>query len=112
VPDPLFVASSTAGSAIRLTDTIWRKIQDHHQEFHERDDYLNALRVAIQEPDYVVEGWGRARIALAWCEDAPSSPKHLAVVYRELNSEGFVISAFFVSRYERLLKRGVLWQKT
>jgi len=33
-------------------------------------------------------------------------------VYRELNGDGFVITAFFISRFERLLRRGILWQKS
>ena len=51
------------------------------------------------------------QIALAWCDAAPSRPKHIAVVFRELNGEGFIITAFFISRFERLLARGILWQK-
>jgi hypothetical protein len=110
--DPLLVATSKNGKVIRLTETIWRKIQDHHPEFGGPSKYLVAVRDAIDKPDYVVAGWGGAMIALAWNEDAPANPKHLAVVYREVDGDGFVIAAFFISRYERLLKRGVLWQRT
>jgi hypothetical protein len=60
----------------------------------------------------LVVGWEGADLALRWSEIAPGEPKHLAVVYREIDEEGFVITAFFVSRHERLLRRGTTWQRT
>ncbi len=112
MPDHLFIATSTNGKAVRLTETIWRKIQEHHAEFRDEVGYLTSIQATVERPEYVVTGWGGARIALAWCERAPATPKYLAVVYRELNGEGFIIAAFFISRFQRLLKRGVLWQRT
>ena len=110
--DILFVVRSRFSRQIRLTDTIWRKIEAQHPEFRGRRDYLDAIEAALQDPDYVVRGWGEGQMALRWCEIAPSRPKHLCVVYRELDSEGFVITAFFISRYERLLRREVLWRRS
>jgi hypothetical protein len=106
-----FVARSHDDREIRLTNTIWRKIQEHHPEFAQRD-YTDEISRAISDPDYIVEGWGGGRIALALCVSAPVGAKHIAVVYRELNGDGFIITAFFISRFERLLKRGILWQRT
>jgi hypothetical protein len=110
--DSLFVATSVTGRQIRLTESIWRKIEEHHREFAARDDYAEQIRQAIADPAYVVGGWQGASIALRWCDIAPTAPKYIAVVFRELNGDGFVITAFFISRHERLLKRGVKWQKT
>jgi len=110
--ESLFVATSVTGRTIRLTATIWRKIQDDHPEFRGTTDYLDEVRSAIEDPDYLVVGWEGADLALRWCDTAPGDPKHMSVVYRELDGEGFVITAFFVSRHERLLRRGITWQKT
>ncbi|MEO8457046.1 MAG: hypothetical protein ABI559_04470 [Chloroflexota bacterium] len=110
--DPILVATSVDGRAVRLTQTIWRKIQDHHPEFLGEPDYTNAIRAAIEQPEFVLRGWSGSKIALAWCESAPAAPKYIAVVYRELNGDGFIITAFFISRFERLLKRGIVWQRT
>ena len=110
--EPLFTVRSKSGKEIRLTRTIWHKIETHHPEFKDRSDYLEETRNAVEDPDYIVEGWAEGLLALRWCELAPSRPKHLCVVYREIDDDGFIITAFFISRYERLLRRGVLWQRS
>ena len=110
--DVLFIVRSRFGREVRLTRTIWRKIETQHAEFRDRNDYLNEIRTAVEDPDYVVRGWGEGLLALRWCELAPSRPKHLCVVYRELDGDGFIITAFFISRYERLLRRDVLWRRS
>ena len=104
-------AQSVGGKRIRLTETTWRKIQRDHLEFRDSADSLDAIRRAVEDPDYIVPGRFGVQITLAWCDAAPSRPKHIAVVLRELNGEGFIITAFFISRFERLLARGILWQK-
>lgn len=106
------MALSKTGRQIRLTETAWRKIQRDHPEFSDGLDYIEELRRALADPDYLVSGWEGADLALRWCDTAPGSPKYVCVVYRELDGEGFVITAFFASRHERLLRRGITWQKT
>ena len=109
----VFVSSSRFGKQIRLTETIWYdKIRKEHPEFAERGEYLEEIRRTIEDPDAIVEGWSRELLALRLCEIAPKSPKYLCVVYRELNDEGFVITAFFISRVEKLLRRTVRWRRT
>ncbi len=110
--EALFVVHSKSSKEIRLTLAIWRKIETQHPEFRDRSDYLEAIRSVIEDPDYIIQGWGEGLLALRWCELAPSRPKHLCVVYRELVDDGFIITAFFISRFERLLRRGVLWQRS
>ena len=81
---PLFVAASRTGHQIRLTPAAWRKIQRDHPEFSGGIDYLEEVRRTLEDPDYLVVGWEGADLALRWCEIAPGSPKHVCVVYREL----------------------------
>lgn len=107
----IFIAITPSNRKVRLTTKVWvNKIQKHHPEFLSID-YLWEIKVSLQTPDFVVNGWSGELIALKWCETAPRRPKHLCVVYRELNDDGFVITAFFTSRGDRFLKRGVTWQK-
>ncbi|PIU54912.1 MAG: hypothetical protein COS88_06140 [Chloroflexi bacterium CG07_land_8_20_14_0_80_51_10] len=107
-----FNVRSKFGKTIRLTKTIWHnKILVEHPEFGDRDEYVDQLRETIEHPEYIVKGWTGEYLALRWCEIAPKSPKYLCVVYRELNNEGFIITAFFISKYEKLLKRGIAWRE-
>jgi len=112
MPEILWVATSKFGKSVRLTEKVWSgKILQEHPEFSLLPGYLDELRKTIEEPEYVVEGWQQESLALRWCETAPKSPKYLCVVYREYNNEGFVITAFFISRYGKLLRRKVIWRK-
>lgn len=108
----IFVARSKFGKEIRLTRKIWfDKILAEHKEFAQRTDYPDEIKKIIEDPEYIVQGWEGELLAMRWCEIAPKTPKYLCVVYRELNGEGFVITAFFISRFGKLLRRKILWQK-
>lgn len=112
MPELLWLATSKSGKLIRLTSKVWfEKILLEHAEFSLLPGYLDELRKAIEDPEYVVEGWQGEYLALRWCENAPKSPKFLCVVYREYEKDGFVITAFFISRYGKLLRRKVKWRK-
>lgn len=112
MPDILWQATSKFGKLARLTDKVWsEKIIREHPEFSLQPEYLDALRQTIENPEYIVEGWQQELLALRWCEIAPSSPKYLCVIYHEYANEGFVITAFFISRYGKLLRRKVIWPK-
>lgn len=112
MPDILWQITSKSGKLIRLTDKIWsEKILQEHPEFSSRPEYVDELRLTIEKPEYIVEGWQQEMLALRWCEIAPRSPKFLCVVYREYDNEGFVITAFFISRYGKLLRRKIKWPK-
>jgi uncharacterized protein YutD len=68
--------------------------------------YDNVLQT-IEDPDYIVEGYEWALIALKGF----SKSKFLAVVYKEISKmDGFVITAYFTSKLG-LEKEVVLWQK-
>jgi hypothetical protein len=108
----VFTVRSGFGREIRLTQTIWRdKILLEHPEFRQDQRYLDEIRKVVGDPQYIVKGWSGEYLALRICDIAPKSPKYLCVVYRELNGDGFIITAFFVSEYQRLLRRGVLWSR-
>jgi hypothetical protein len=109
----LFTAQSRFGKSVRLTETIWFNwILKEHPEFGRRTEFLDEVRKTIEEPDYIIQGWEGELLALRWCEIALKTPKRLCIVYRELEGDGFVITAFFISRFGRLFRRNVLWQKT
>lgn len=65
----------------------------------------------VNAPDCLVEGSRGERIALKYYAETSISEKHSIVVYRELDVDGFIITAFFTSRPETIKRRGVIWQK-
>lgn len=97
---------------IRLTEKVWTaKLLTSRPEFSQRPEYPEEMKAAIEDPDYIVRGTKGEFIALRWCDIAPQHPKYLCIIYRELNGEGFVITAFFTSRLRRFLQRQILWQR-
>lgn len=112
MPEALWLATSKFGKSIRLTTNVWfNKIIAEHPEFSASEEYAYELRKAIEDPEYIIEGWQGEYLALRWCKGAPASPKYLCVVYREYEKEGFIITAFFISRYGKLLRRKIKWRK-
>lgn len=97
-------AKSISGKTIRLTDERWVHIVEGHPEMA---GYLNDVLLAIDSPDFVVEG-GNDELLAALCK---RPDKLLVVVYKEESSDGFIITAFFTSKIDQLLKRKIRWQK-
>jgi len=103
---------SKFGKKIELSPKIWKeKILTEHPEFGLNPKYPNEVFKTIEEPEYIIEGWAGEYLALRWCKIAPKGPKYLCVVYRELENRGFIITAFFISRYGKLLRRKIKWQR-
>lgn len=107
-----WIATTPLGKRVRLSDTAWhKKILVSHPEFADDPGYERELHLAVEQPEFIVEGWEGELLSLRWCPVGPKGPKYLCVVYREAEPVGFVITAFFVSRYGKLLRRAIRWQK-
>lgn len=89
---------------IRLTDERWTHIIKEHCE-------LAGMRVEIlatvAEPIRILEGSQKELLAVTEIERG----KHLVVVYRELNQNGFIITAFVNRRIRSLQRRIQLWPR-
>lgn len=87
---------------IRLTAERWAHIVEEHCE-------LAGLRLEVLEtvarPEAVLAGG--AGEFLATRELAPG--RHLVVVYRELQQDGFIITAFLTSKTHTLNRRTRVW---
>ena len=95
-------AISSRGIAIRLTDERWAHITEEHAELYGlREDLLKV----IEEPVRIFEGGAGELLAVRELELG----KHLVVVYREQESDGFVITAFLTRRLRSLERRKQLW---
>ena len=108
-----WVVTTPLGHRVGLSEDGWKhKILVSHPEFATNPNYELELRLALQGPEFIVEGWSGELLNLRWCPTAPGKPKYVCAVYREVKPLGFVITAFFISRHAKLLRRTVLWQKS
>ena len=98
------LVTSKNGVSIRLTEERWFHITENHDDLAGHyDDVL----YAIEDPDYIMEGYKKALIALKKF----TKTRLLAVVYKEVSREdGFVITAYLTSRLN-LEREVILWQK-
>ena len=93
---------SKNGVLIRLTDERWAHITEEHCE-------LAGLRLEVLEtvgnPTRILTGGKDEWLAVREI----SRGKHLVVVYRELQSDGFIITAFLTSKTKSLDRRIQVW---
>lgn len=95
-------AVSKNGVPIRLTDERWTHIvEDHGELAGMRSEVLEN----IAQPGRILAGGGGELLALR--EQEPG--KFLVVVYRELENDGFVITAFLTRKVNALNRRRQIW---
>ena len=93
---------SKGGIAIRLTDERWSHITEEHCELAGlRSDVVET----VSHPDRVLLGGDGEQLAVRQLEPG----RHLVVVYREQDDDGFIITAFLTRRVRSLEKRRQLW---
>jgi hypothetical protein len=89
---------------IRLTDERWTHIVEEHCE-------LAGMRMevldAVANPSRILKGGESELLAVQEIH----SDKHLVVVYREIENDGFIITAFITSKTKSLYRRNPLWPK-
>jgi hypothetical protein len=95
-------AISKNGIPIRLSDERWAHITEEHSELA---DLRAEVLEAIEDPRQVVAGGMGELLAVREL----GLGKHIVVVYRELESDGFVITAFVTRRLRSLRRRKQLW---
>lgn len=100
----VLTVKSINGKTIRLPDERWLHIVEGHPEMA---GHLNDVLLAVAAPDKIIKGGGDELLAIVFEHNA----KLLIVVYKEGETDGFIITAYFTTKVEKLLKRTVLWQK-
>lgn len=98
----ILTAQSHNEVTIRLTDERWLHIVEEHSELA---GMIERVLAAIEQPEAVYEGAAGELLA---CKST-NGHKHLVVVYRESDVDGFVITAFLTSRLQYLTRRRRLW---
>src|ERR1035437_1358162 len=90
--------TSKNGVAIRLTDERWAHITEEHAELA---GYKRDVLETVAQPERILAGGAGELLALKQQTDG----KTLVVVYREDQSDGFVITAFLTRREASLNRR-------
>lgn len=93
---------SKNGVPIRLTDERWVHIIEEHNELAGR---RQEVLETITDPAQIFSGSYGELLAVREIE----SGKYLVVVYRELQYDGFVITAFLTRRIQSIRRRQILW---
>ncbi len=95
---------SKNGVPIRLTDERWAHISEEHCE-------MAGMRLEVletmAEPSRIVAGFAGELLAVRKI----SADRYLVTVYRELDNDGFIITAFITSKSRSLERRKQLWPK-
>jgi len=98
---------SVNGIPIRLTQERLSHIYQGHPEMEGCEDLIVET---LSEPEKILEGDNGALMAVRKYEKTPvSENKYLVVVYKELEDDGFVITAYFTRRLPKWRK--TLWQR-
>ena len=92
------------GRTVRLTDERWAHITEEHCELaglrlEVLETIANPFRILVGHKDEL----------LASREISPG--KYLVVVYREMQNDGFVVTAFLTKRIKSLDRRVQVWPK-
>lgn len=94
--------SSVNGTLIRLTSDRWAHITEEHSE-------LAGMRFEVLEtigmPSNIYKGGKEELLAVRQIE----SGKFIVVIYRELQNDGFIITAFLTRRASWTEKRELIW---
>jgi len=109
VDDVLYTVTSVFGNTIRITARQWAHVTEAH-------DYMSGnmdkILETLAEPERIIAGQQGESLALRAYASTNITRKTAVVVYRE-EEEGFLITAFFTSKPDRIEKRGdILWSQS
>ena len=99
---------SKNGKKIRLTAERWAHIVESHDYMAGNQDMVFET---LESPDSIVSGVKDEFIAVRHYNKTSISEKHVVVIYKEEENDGFVITAFMTSKPEKIIKKGVIWKK-
>jgi len=98
------IAISKNNTKVHLTTERWYHIIENHCEL--AGLAFQVLDV-INSPDMIIKGLSSELLALK-----KMNKEYLVSVYREINKDGFVITAFYTSHLKQLLKkRKIIWSE-
>jgi len=107
--EPLATLISKRGVRMRLTHERWSHIVESHDYLA---GHLDLVVETVSNPDCVLTGLRDELLAVKRYDETAIGAKHVVVAYKEQGQDGFIITAFMTSKIDKLLKRGIQWQKS
>ncbi|MBX3303575.1 MAG: hypothetical protein KF693_15270 [Nitrospira sp.] len=100
---------SKRGIPVRITHERWSHIVESHDYLA---GHLDLVVETVSDPDCVVTGVKDELLAVKRYDQTAIGVKYVVVAYKEQGQDGFIITAFMTSKIDKLLKRGIQWQKS
>ena len=94
---------------MRLTHERWSHIVESHDYLA---GHLDLVLETVGDPDCIVTGVKDELLAVKRYDQTAVGAKHVVVAYKEQEHDGFIITAFMTSKIDKLLTRGIQWQKS
>jgi hypothetical protein len=89
-----------------------RRVLEHIVSWHpEVEAYTQEIVETVRNPDLIVRGLRGELKALKFYSGLHIGPKYLVVVYRELDQEKVIITAYFTSNVAKV-KGEIKWRKS
>ena len=105
----ILVIKSKNEVSIRLTSERWTHITTSHTDMNDNKDLLFKT---VETPDMILKGVNGELRAVRFYQKTHLGPKYLMVAYKELSyGGGFIITAYKTSKVDKIVKRGVIWEK-
>ena len=98
---------SVSGNMVALTMSGMDHIAKRHPEL-KNFDLANRIGIAVESPDYVVQGKFGRHIAVRSEPMMLGKAKYMVVIYED---GGEVITAFMTSKIGKIIRRNVLWKR-
>jgi hypothetical protein len=101
----IFEIVSKLNKEIRLTEIQWVHIRYKHPELNNQ---IKKIILTIQSPDFIYYSLKEDNYHYYKnFKHTPVTEKYLLAVVKHLNKEGFVITAFFISKVRKIGKEVV-----
>ena len=72
------------------------------------EDQEEKVLETISNPDIIQQGDFDELLAIKFFDNTPLTKKYLVVIYKEINEDGFVITAYFTRK--TLERRSIVWK--
>lgn len=104
----VFEIESKLKKGIRLTDEQWKHIRRRHKEM---DSQLNEMKLALVDPDSIYYSPKEENYHYyKFFKQTPVTEKFLLLVIKHLDEEGYIITAFFLSKI-KTKEKVLIWQE-